>query len=486
MKTLHKFILKSFIGPFLLIFVVVVFLLLMQFLWKYIDDLVGKGLEWYIIAELMTYASAGLVPLALPLSVLMASLMTFGNMGEHYELTALKASGISLRRIMYPMFIVSIIISMVAFMFTNNVLPYSNLKMRALLWDVKRQRPELQIKEGIFYNGIENYSIKISHKDRRTNLLKDIMIYDHSGNKGNKKVIVADSGYMKMTSNEDYLMVTLYNGYSYTDIVPEKKDRDDSYPFRRDLFDKQTFFIELTGFGLERTDENLFKNHYQMKNLSQLMDDKDSLMNTFDRRKDNFHKSLITSSYFRGERRKSKEKPDSISYYAGIHKTIDIDSLYDSLSQANKMRTVEQAMVYARNANSYINSAYDEIMSRRRIIAKHDIEWHKKLTLSFACLILFFIGAPLGAIIRKGGLGMPVVVSVLFFLLYYIVSITGEKFARENVWETVAGMWLSTAIVLPMGIFLTYKATKDSAILRLESYTNFFKKLKIFNKNSGA
>ena len=481
MKKLHLFVVKAYIGPFFLTFFIVLFILLMQFLWKYIDDLAGKGLELNIIAELLTYASASLVPMALPLAILMASLMTFGNLGENYELTALKASGISLQRTMFPLIILTIIISYSAFLFSNHVLPYSNLKMRSLLYDVRHQRPELQIKEGIFYNGIEGYSIKIKEKNKKTNLLKEILIYDHTDKLGNIKVTVADSGYMKVTADENHLMVILFNGNSYTenqDLDKKRSRRNASYPHRRDKFKKETFFLPLDGFEFNRTDERLFKNHYQMLNLGQLETAEDSLQNIYDKRFSGFKNSLIKSNFYRKEEKNRDNIPKKIAEVIDTSKVeFNLDSIYHGFSKRERKTAINQAMVYARSTKSYLSSTRSELYGRKRLIRKHQIEWHRKFTLSFACFIFFFIGAPLGAIIRKGGLGMPVVISVLFFLLYYMLSITGEKLVRENIIVPFYGMWLSSYILFPLGIFLTYKATTDSTIMNLDTYSNFFKKM---------
>jgi lipopolysaccharide export system permease protein len=446
-KRLHKLILSSFLGPFVFTFFIVVFLLLMQFLWKYIDDLVGKGLEMHIITELLIYTAASLVPMAIPLAVLLASLMNMGSLGENYELTALKAAGISLQRIMRPLIILSFFIASIAFLFANYVLPITNLKMRSLLYDIQQQRPELQIREGVFYNGIENYSIYIGKKDYKTNLLKNIKIYDHTERRGNTSVTLADSGYMKITSDKKYLLVTLFSGYRYSDVDNQQRSQQyqpSTYPFQRDKFNKEVIHIELSGFGLNRTDEQLFKQNYQMLNLRQLTYFADSL-------------PKILSTNF--------------------------DSLFAAMPSTDKQSVISNALSMARDSKSYITSSFmnnDETLRRAR---KYDIEWQRKFTLSIACFIFFFIGAPLGAIIRKGGLGMPAVVSVGFFVLYYMISISGEKFAREGVLTPFFGMWLSALILLPLGVFLTYKATTDSAIMNMDTYSNFFKKVqRIFSK----
>ena len=511
MKRLHKFILKSFFGPLVATFFVSLFILLMQFLWKYIDDLTGKGLEWIIIAELVLYASARLVPMALPLSVLLSSIMTFGNLGENFELTAIKSAGVSLQRFMAPLILLTIIISLGAFYYQDYVIPYTNLKTGALIYDVKNQRPELQIKEGMFYNGIEGYSIKIAKKDYKTNLLQNVMIYDHSENKNNVKVTIADSGYMRMTADEQNLILTLYNGYTFEEIEDTKKNRrpkDKTYPHRRQKFEKQVVIFELTGLDFSRTDEDLFKNNFQMMNLMQLEYAEDSLNSAFDKQIKRFASTLSTGNYFKKEtlliesqKKKAKIKPtqpkkikrtlviqeqDSIikinqdSKSDSLHilsHSFNLDSIYNSQKNKIKEDAVKYALTYARSAQNNITNSKKQFNHKAELIRRHQIEWHRKFTLPFACLVFFFIGAPFGAIIRKGGFGSSVVIAILFFILYYVISISGEKFAREGVMSAYIGMWLSSFILMPFGIFLTYKATTDSVILNADTYLLFFKRL---------
>ncbi|MHC1702277.1 MAG: LptF/LptG family permease [Tenuifilaceae bacterium] len=473
MKTLHRFIIKSYLGPLVLTFFIAMFILLMQFLWKYIDDLVGKGLEWQVIAELLMYASATLVPMALPLSTLLASLMTMGNLGENNELLAMKSAGISLPRILYPLIGITILISIGAFFFSNNVLPYTNLKISTLLYSVKQQRPELAIKEGIFTTINEKYSIKVSHKDPKTSLMKKIMIYDHSTNIGNRIITFADSGYMKVTTDEKNLIATLYNGNTYEEMQEGrslKKGPARKYPARKQEFEKQIIIFELQGRGLQRTDEDLFKNGYQVMNLDQLETTKDSLYKEFKVREKIYQTSLLSFNVTRNPHGSRRDTSKTVNYF------LNADSIYNSLSNTEKQKVVDIALSNARTTKSYISSTAEEFHYKKKFIARHQVEWNRKFTLSFACFVFFFIGAPLGAIIRKGGLGMPAVISVLFFVLYYVITITGEKFARELIWDPAAGMWLSSFILLPLGAFLSYKATTDSVIMNTDFYIEAAKK----------
>ena len=455
-------------------FFIAMFILLMQFLWKYIDDLVGKGLEWNVIVELLMYASAGLVPMALPLATLLASLMTLGNLGENNELLAMKSAGISLPRIMVPLIFVTIFISVGAFFFSNNILPYTNLKISTLLYSVKQQKPELIIKEGVFTNLIEGYSIKVADKDPKTSLLKRVLIYDHSTDVGNNSVTYADSGYMKPTSDQKFMVATLFSGYTYKEVAEStgsRKTTTGKLPAQKQKFEKEVIVFELRGFGLQRADESFFKDSYQVLNLSQLSATKDSLSAALDIQSQAFSTNISKNSLMRNPNWYIRNTPVEPTY------KINIDSLYTALPKGQQQIAVQRALDYARSSKSYITSTKEEFFHKKKYIARHQIEWNRKFTLSFACFVFFFIGAPLGAIIRKGGLGMPVVISVLFFIVYYIITISGEKFARELMWDPAMGMWVSSFILLPLGIFLSYKATNDSAIMNADFYIEAAKKL---------
>lgn len=482
-KRLHALVIKSFLGPLILTFFMVIFILLMQFLWKYIDDLVGKGLETKILAEFLLYSSASMVPMALPLAVLLASLMTFGNMAENLELLAFKSAGVSLTRIMAPLTYVVIIITLAAFFFANNIMPISNLKLTALLHDIRRQRPELQIQPGIFDNTMEGYSIRIGDQDPKTSLLKDIWIYDHTDKAGNVSVTVADSGYMKMSSDEKHLMLTLFHGNSYKELQEKKKRNEpQTYPHRRDKFAKQEMLIELTGFGLNRSDQNLWKNSYSMMNLQQLTHFEDSLDQDIGNLQESVKEMIENSTVNKKKRnmRGSVTALDSVQMadMKPAYIRVDLDSAFNTMDKFEKRRAVVQAINIARTNKSFVATNANTVEYKIKRLRRYQIEKHRKFTLSFSCLIFFFIGAPLGAIIRKGGLGMPVIVSVLFFLVWYMISITGEKFVREDMMAPFAGMWLSSFLLIPLGVFVSYKASRDSVIMNIESYFNFFKRFR--------
>lgn len=469
MKKLNLYILKSYAGPFVLTFFVVIFILLMQFLWKYIDDLVGKGLEWYVIAELLFYTSASLVPIGLPLAVLLSSIMTFGNLGESYELVAMKTSGLSLNTIMKPLIITSICLCIGAFYFSNVLLPLANLKAGSLLWDVRQQKPALNIRPGVFYNGIDGYSIKVEKKNKKENLMEGMLIYDHSSRMGNNKVIIAKSGRMTMTDDERFLILTLYDGYSYEEMQPYPVHQNSDNPLRRLNFKENAIRFDLSSFKMTRTNEDLFKDHEQMLNVNQLVAAEDTIANWMIERKNKLKKSIDSRYYIWQHPEKihniEPEKMDSMKptiTYAGVVPFAN--------SKHEELLVIQSAIGKARNAKLYVSVSKIDMEMKNISLLRHKIEWHRKFTLSFACLILFFVGAPLGAIIRKGGLGMPVVVSVIFFLMYHVLSITGEKMVKEGVIEPYEGMWVASIFFLPIGVFLTYKATNDSVLFDIDAY----------------
>ena len=477
MKKLYVFILKSYVGPLILTFFIALFILVMQFLWKYVDDLVGKGLEWHVIVRLLMYASSTFVPLALPLAILLSSIMTFGNLGENYELVAMKAAGISLRKIMMPLIVLSIVISIGAFMFSNYILPIANLKFHSLLYDVRQKKLALNIKEGIFYNGIDGFTIRIGDKDQDKNIIRDVMIYNHTKRQGNTQVTVAEWGKMELAPDKSTLIFTLYDGYNYEEVT-DRKDYKVNRPFQRVKFKEQVKRFGGLNMGMSRTDESLFRKNYQMMNLMQLESSKDSLSGELDVRIDRFDKSIRDKYVFYYQFDSLVSQTDSL--------TIDSAWMFQDMDKAEKLKVIDYAMQSSRSIKNNIKNSIEDFSRREETIRKHQIEWHRKFTLSIACMILFFIGAPLGAIIRKGGLGMPVVVSIFFFVIFHIISITGEKYARAGLMEPFMAMWLASAILLPVGIFLTYKATTDSPLLDSDSWKKLTKLFTIGKKGNGT
>ena len=479
MKKLYVYMLKSYFGPFIFTFFIALFILLLQFLWKYVDDLVGKGLEWYVIAKLMFYASSTFVPLALPLAILLSSIMTFGNLGENYELVAIKAAGISLRKAMKPLIYVAVLISIAAFLFSNYVLPVANLKFGSLLYDIRQQKLAFDLTEGVFEHDLNNYVIRIGEKAKDNKTIYDVQIYDHTAKRGNVKVTTAKRGIMELTPDKKNVIFILYDGYTYAEITDQKKHKN-TRPFERMKFSKEELTFDLSEFKLSRTNEQLFKSHYSMLNIKQLDQSIDSLSQYRIKRMNFFKKKFIRDDNFLG-------KNDTLIDTLIVHMdTVLVDTLnYPLLTNFDKetqLVIIQNAQEKARNAKE---SAYNygiELENRKLILVKHEVAWHQKFRLSFACLIFFFIGAPLGAIIRKGGLGLPVVASVLVFVFYHVVTMMGEKAVKTGEMDVVTGIWLSTFLILPMGLFLTYKATTDAPLLDAESWKKIMERYNIIKK----
>ncbi|MGE0560689.1 MAG: LptF/LptG family permease [Flavobacteriales bacterium] len=471
MKKANLFIIKSFIGPFVMTFFIALFVLLMQFIWLYIDEMLGKGLEWYIIAELLIFASANLVPLALPLAILLASLMTFGNLGEHFELVSFKAAGISLQKVMQPLIILVTIITLSAFFFANNIIPVANLKFYSLLHDIRSQKPAFNILPDVFYNEIDGYVIRVKDKvpTEDGDMLKKVMIYNHTEHHGNRQLTVADSGIMQISPDKSYFLVKLFHGVDYQEKFEGRVDK--VYPLSRFSFDEHEMRIDLTGFKLNRTDEELFKEDYRMLNLRQLSEKTDTIANYFSHRTTDFYHA-IQSSYIVNDTIFKQAYQQDINAVK-----ITVDEALKKVSKEQRDQIFNIALNSARTNKGRSSAMVVELAFHNENLLNLEVEWHRKFTFSLACLIMFFIGAPLGAIVRKGGLGMPVVISVIFFLLFWILSISGEKMAKEKVIEVYQGMWLATAFLFPLGFFFTYKATTDSAMFNIDAYLSFFKNL---------
>ncbi|HIX26190.1 MAG TPA: LptF/LptG family permease [Candidatus Barnesiella excrementigallinarum] len=479
-KRLYRFILKSFLPLFLMTFFICLFIVLMQFLWRYVDEMVGKGLEMSVLAELFFYAAVTMVPMALPLAILLASLMTFGNLGERLELLAIKAAGISLLQIMRPLVIFLIFVAIGAFFFQNNVLPKSQVKMWTLLYSMRQKSPELDIPEGVFYDQISGYNLYVKKKDHKTGMLYDVMIYDMSSGFDNAMIILADSGKLKMTDDKEHLFLTLYSGESFENLRDQRTSTSNNIPYRRETFSLKEIMIAFDA-NFNRMDDGIMQNQYIGKDLAALQSSIDSMTQRVDSIGDNYARSLRSSGYFslHGRSGMRMTEADSVREQKALAeaKTVDLDSLFDGGSLQRKQLYLDRAVARAERYKADYEFRSYTLTDENKVIRRHQIEMYKKFTLSFACIIFFFIGAPLGAIIRKGGLGMPVVVSVFMFIFYYIIDNSGYKLARDGRWEVWEGMWLSSAVLLPLGIFLTYKAVKDSAVFNPDVYINFFRKL---------
>lgn len=471
MKKLHSYVLRQYFGPFLATFFIALFVLLMQFLWKYIDDLVGKGLEWQIIAQLLFYASSTFVPLAVPLAVLLSSLMLFGNLGERYELVAVKSAGISIRKIMTPLFIFVFILSISTFFFANNVLPLANLKFQSILFDVREQKPALTIQEGVFNSSIDNYVIRVAKKDRDNETIHDVLIYDHSKRMGNTTVTRAEWGKMVMTVDKKYLIFTLYNGF-ILDEDPKRGVYSLIRPMTRIKFSENQKRMNLSSFSMNKTNDDFLKKGYQMLDIGQLEYVIDSMKVLVQKQKSYFAKTITNNFYY------LNNFYDSTNRYTSAQiAEVDPDPL-KSMNEMDQKTIIDFALNAARNQNENIEFNKQDYRMQYKMKWKYEIEWHRKFSLSLACFLLFMIGAPLGTIIRKGGLGFPMVFSVFVFILFWVINITGEKFAREGLVPASIGMWISTFSLLPLGLFLMWKATTDSQLLDVESWQKWLKYFK--------
>jgi len=448
-------------------FAIVMFVLLMLFLFKYIDDLIGKGFAWYIILELMMYASATNVQMALPLSVLLSCIMTYGSLGENYELVAIKAAGISLRRAMYPMIVVISILSLSAFIFSDYMLPKANLKYYSLLYDVRQQKSANFLPEGVFSNSFPGYSIRVKKKDADGQTLHGVMIYSRKPSDNNADVLIAREGKMYRTPSGNFLVIKLKDGIKYSESAG-----DASYNVRERLtryrFKETEQRLDVSALKMNHTDESEFKQAYQMMNLRQLNDLAGLTRRQIDSSSAANYKML--SGYYK--------------YFSIPVKKGKAEKFVPSDGKEFERAEIHQKISQLTNAASEIRSVQETLKNQAARIKDLEqneqrvrLEYQKKFTLSAACIALFLIGAPLGAIIRKGGLGMPVVVSVIFFLFYYIINTIGEKYVKDGDVSPVIGSWIAIVVVTPIGLFLSYKAATDSQLFDIEAYKRFFNRI---------
>jgi lipopolysaccharide export system permease protein len=468
-KKLDILVIKAFVGPFIATFFITLLVLVMQFFWLYIDDFVGKGLGVGLIIEFIGYQSTSLVPLALPLAVLLSSLMTFGNLGESYELVAIKSAGISLLRFMRPLFFVSFLISGLAFLFSNYIIPVSNLKSRTMLTDIVYAKPAFDLKEGVFYDKIPGFSIKIGRKEKNDSVIRDIIIYEQKDYLQDN-FIVASDGIMRIASNKQDLEFLLKNGWRYE----ERGNTGAPTEFIRLGFKEYRKTFDLSSFGLQqRTADSVNKNNARMLSMRQLHVAIDSIEKVNakigDRVKVDVMSAIPISTNIDSNWQQQSVEVKKKSFDAFVPDSIRTTVLQRVQSKIEMMRSANEASMQLYKDQS-------------RTLRLYEIEWHKKLTLSLACVVLFMIGAPLGSIIRKGGLGTPLVFAIAFFMVYYFTSTSGEKFVKEGSWGMIPGMWFSFLILIPIGVFLTYKAMNDSQVFNKDFYNLLLKKLPFFKK----
>jgi lipopolysaccharide export system permease protein len=471
-KKLDILIVKAFIGPFIATFFITLFVLILQFFWLWIDDFVGKGVDGPIFLRLVLYLSATLVPLALPLAVLLSSIMTFGNLGETFELVAIKSAGIGLLRFMRPLLIISLLLSGLAFLFNNNVIPVANLKMRSLHTDIVNKKPAFDLKEGVFYTTLPGYAIKVAEKKNDSTLL-NVIIYE-TGTHPQDNILVAKKGIMKVSPDQQFLVFTLRDGWRYEERGERASSKTE---FIRLGFKEYKKVIDLSSLKLNLTSDTLYKDRYEMLSIRQLSKGIDSL----EHKTSNFRKrvqadleplltfnSMIDSGWPKVDPPKTNAK-----------------TVLELLPDSSHRRVIEQSISYASSIKNSLQIASMEYNSQRDQMRMQLIEWHYKFTMAIAVFVLFLIGAPLGSIVRKGGIGTPVVFAVIFFVIFFLLNNFGKKFVQQDLVRPAAGMWMATFILLPIGIFLTYKAMHDSQLMNKEFYFRAFRRLKATVMNRG-
>lgn len=470
-KKLDIFVLKSFLLLFAGTFFICLFIFMMQFLWRYVDELVGKGLEIKVLAQFFFLSALTLIPLSLPLAILLAALMTFGNFGERYELLSMKAAGIPLLRIMQPVILLCVLLGLTSFFFQNVVGPKAQKELWTLIVSMKQKSPEVDIPEGVFYSDIDGYNIYVKQKDRETGILKDVLIYNFSDGFENAHIIWAAEGKLELTADKQHLYLHLYNGEQFENLKSQA-GLSRNVPYRRETFREKHTLIQFdTQFNM--VDGNFLNRRSDIKNMNEITHAIDSLTAYADSLGRSMHSDIMQSTY----KAPILSKSDSVKIQEEKLSVINIDSVFNTLTSAEKLKTLStcenrlSSLSSDWSMKSYLTKETDAN------IRGHRSDWHKKITLSLACIIFFFIGAPLGAIIRKGGLGMPVVLSVLIFILYYIIDSGATRVAKSGEMNIILGTWMSTLVLAPLGGFLTYKSNKDSVVFNIDVYIAFFRKL---------
>jgi len=469
-KKLDIYILKKFLLLFVGAFCICLFILMMQFLWRYLEELVGKGLSMDLIAKFFWYMALTLVPMALPLSVLLTALISFGNMGENLELTAMKSAGIPLRRIMAPLAIVCVILMCVSFIFQNRISPNAQKQLTRLLATIKETSPALEIPEGVFYNGIPNVNLYVKHKEAATGMLYNVIIYKMDQGFENAQIVVADSGKLETTADKHFLRFTVYSGEQFENLrtTTGQLQANINVPYDRETFKKKDLLIDFDS-DVDLLDENMFSTMAKAKNLKELNRGADSLEYVADSVGKNYYTNFHDHYISQTELTKS----DSVKAEKDARQVkTDVSKVFAEMSTEKQLETVRKAKTEIEQIKTDLEWEKPLTASGYLDVRKHKIEWHNKFALSLACLFFFFIGAPLGAIIRKGGLGFPTVISVIIFITYYIINTSGMKLAREDSVDVWLGMWVSTIILAPFGAFITYKANKDSTVFNLDNYIN--------------
>jgi lipopolysaccharide export system permease protein len=477
-KKLDTLILKAFVGPFIATFFITLFVLVLQFFWLYIDDFVGKGLDLTTIFEAIAYVAATVVPLALPLAVLLSSIMTFGNLGETFELVAIKSAGIPLLRFMRPVMVVAIMLSAIAFLFNNNILPVANLKLNRLKYDIINKKPAFDLREGAFYTNIPGYAIKVGKKEKDDSTLREIIIFEKDYNLQDN-IIIAEKGIMRVSDDKRFLEFKLIDGWRYT----ERGSRvNTNTEYIRLGFKEFKKVFDLSSLVFTKTEDSLFKDNYQMLSVRQLTKKIDSLGDG-----DQFFKTRVLTEI--GGYVPFYSRMDTL--YKPAPELAKVDSLGDIIPDSLFFAMNERVLSQLSITRSSLEITKSDYVNRMRNLRLHKMAWHEKFSMSVACFVLFLIGAPLGSIIRKGGIGTPLVFAVIFFVIFFLLNNFGKKFVKEAVLAPGWGIWLATFVLLPIGVFLTYKAMRDSQLFNKEFYYRAFRRLqplinRIRNKSGEA
>jgi len=468
-KKLDKLILRAFIGPFLATFLLAIFVLILQFFWLWLDDFVGKGIDTLTLLKVILFVAASWVPVALPLAILLSTIMTFGNLGESYELVAIKSAGISLQRFMRPILVVSIIISGVAFLFNNNVIPVINLQLNKLKYEIVYTKPAFDIKPGVFYDRIEGYVIKLGKKEKEGEQISQIMIYE-KGNYLQDNLILADSGSMKVTKDKRFLEFNLKNGTRYEEKGMRNATNTELTTIK---FKEYKKIFDISSFFRVKTEDSLFKDNYRMLSVRQLGKFIDSVKKRTATSYERIGKEIVYNFKF-------AKLNDSGNLKQVAPDKKPVKSFAELIPDSARQSVIEMASSKMSNIKSGFDLVYSEYSDRSRDQRLYELAWQQKFSLSFACFVLFMIGAPLGSIIRKGGLGTPLVFAVIFFVVFHLLNTIGEKMAKTGVLPIVPGTWLPSIVLVPVGLFLTYKAMRDSQLFNKEYYYRTYKTLKSF------
>lgn len=481
MKKIDRLIIMSFIPPMVVWFLVAAFIFNMQFLWKYIDEIVGKDLEITVILELLFYQGLAMVPRALVFGVVIASVMTLGNLAEHYELVSMKSAGISLMRVLSPLLLIVSFLAIASFIFSNHIIPYTALQFKTRLYDIRRQKPALDLEPGLFNKDFRSIVIYIGDKDKKSQQLKDIRIYDHSKQMGNNTQTNAKSGDLYVTDDKKYLVIELQNGQRYENMQLNVKNSPNQLPYMRTSFTEYRTVFDLSEFNFSETDKELFKNHHSLLTMNQLLVGVDSILIRRDKRIVEMQQSCDNFFHFRRAGLIVQSPSDSVKkmqyhpYTDSEPKEIsELQNFADIFQKGERHSIYQRAQGLARNIKIQAENMSNSLPRFKEEVAAYENEIHLKLVFSVACILFLFIGAPMGAIIRKGGFGWPIFISFVFFMVFFVLHLTGERLATGLVWPTWMGSWLPILALFPVAVFLTFKAMNDSRVLSLEFFTGFF------------